>query len=304
MKQRHRRLNGKQAVLTKLTTTQLSLEWTNMSEAEKQPFVDQSAAAAKANKSQKDKILQNLHQAMPEPMTMTASDDADINGLKFPWGLEMLEVQSVLGKGTYAVVYLGISSVSKCHVALKCSDTKNRKRTVPPEEHALEMLCEKEWLRDVCYHPNVVQCFGVVVGADDHPVGLVLELCHQNLLQFLDERPLCVTQSAPPTALLVERTAFAAQAALGLIHCHQKEVLHCDIKPNNFLLGDGGRPGTPKVIKLADFGLARKCQFGCGVKVKGESVYNRFYRPPECDRDVDKALAATSHVCYIRICFR
>ena len=165
------------------------------------------------------------------------------------------------------------------------------------------MLVEKQWLKDVCHHPNVVQCFvqcfGVVVGADDHPVGLVLELCHQNLLQFLDERPLCVTQSAPPTALLVERTAFAAQAALGLIHCHQKEVLHCDVKPNNFLLGDGSRPGTPKVIELADFGLARKCQFGCGVKVNGEKVYNRFSRPPECDGDVHKALAAHDVPCLL-----
>eukprot|EP00435_Cladocopium_sp_Y103_P045407 s1448_g13.t1 len=293
------RLHGKQPVLTKLTTTQLSLEWKNMSKAEKQPFVDQSVAAAKANKSQKDKILQNLHQAMPEPMTMTASDDTDILGLKFPWGLEMLEVQSVLGKGTYGVVYLGVSSVSKFHIAIKCSSTTNPKRTVSPEEHTLEMLGEKEWLREVCHHPNVVQCFGVVVGAD-HQVGLVLELCHQNLLQFLDERPLVVTQStAPPTALLVERTAFAAQAALGLIHCHQKEVIHCDIKPNNFLLSDGSRPGTPKVIKLADFGLARKCQPGCGVKVNGAKVYNRFYRPPECDSDVHKALAAHDVPCLL-----
>ena len=41
------------------------------------------------------------------------------------------------------------------------------------------------------------------------------------------------------------------QLVKALYAAHQKQVMHCDIKPENFLINDAGE------VVLADFGLAK-----------------------------------------------
>ena len=54
------------------------------------------------------------------------------------------------------------------------------------------------------------------------------------------------------------------QLLLGTLFCHQRRVLHRDLKPQNLLID---RKGT---IKLADFGLARA--IGVPVRVYTHEV--------------------------------
>ena len=59
----------------------------------------------------------------------------------------------------------------------------------------------------------------------------------------------------------------------GMLFCHQRRVLHRDLKPQNLLIDKNG------VIKIADFGLARA--FGIPVRVYTHEVVTLWYRAPE-----------------------
>ena len=58
-----------------------------------------------------------------------------------------------------------------------------------------------------------------------------------------------------------------------MLFCHQRRVLHRDLKPQNLLIDKSG------AIKLADFGLARA--FGIPVRVYTHEVVTLWYRAPE-----------------------
>ena len=58
--------------------------------------------------------------------------------------------------------------------------------------------------------------------------------------------------------------SYVHQILQGILFCHQRRVLHRDLKPQNLLIDSKG------IIKLADFGLARA--FGIPVRVYTHEV--------------------------------
>ena len=98
-------------------------------------------------------------------------------------------------------------------------------------------------------------------------VRLTAKLDHPNIVViknagFIGERFVVATPLAAQalsTRLerrLAPRVAldFAQDMLAGLAFAHRQRVIHCDIKPDNFLIFDGPR------IRLADFGIARVLQ--------------------------------------------
>ena len=53
-----------------------------------------------------------------------------------------------------------------------------------------------------------------------------------------------------------ELKRVTAQLLVALDHLHRMEIVHCDIKPDNILVGSGN------TVKIADFGLAQKAAKG------------------------------------------
>jgi serine/threonine protein kinase len=94
-------------------------------------------------------------------------------------------------------------------------------------------------------HPNIVLAY------DSGQVGER----HYLVMEYVEGTDLgkLVKQSGPlPVAQACE---CVRQAALGLQHAHERGVVHRDIKPSNLIL-TSGKPSTPPLVKILDFGLA------------------------------------------------
>lgn len=81
-----------------------------------------------------------------------------------------------------------------------------------------------------------------------------------------------------PVRIHVQFSKIAEQMALALGHMHEKGWVHCDVKPDNFLLNEKG------VIKLIDFTISRKAATGMLSRMFGKQKVirgTRSYMSPE-----------------------
>ena len=77
---------------------------------------------------------------------------------------------------------------------------------------------------------------------------------------------------------------YAVQIAGGLAKAHAAGVIHRDLKPGNIML-TGPASGHPGLVKLLDFGLARRVELGEGhdttLTMEGEILGTPAYMSPE-----------------------
>jgi serine/threonine-protein kinase len=151
----------------------------------------------------------------------------------------LLRVRQKLGKyrilgriasGPLADVYRAADTIHRTRVALKIPKTDRNSS-------------QEDFLREVqiatrLNHPNIlpIQDASFI----DKDFVIAMELGVESLADRIERRM--------STARALE---IAEQALAGLSHAHEKKIIHCDIKPENFILFPGD------VVKLADFGFAK-----------------------------------------------
>ena len=147
------------------------------------------------------------------------------------------EIQQVLGRGGFGVVFQAFDTKLQRAVAIKviapalASTSPARKRFLREARAAAAIR-----------HNNVVQIYGV----HEEPLPyLVMELIKGQTLQQRSD--------ALGPMSLEELLCIGGQIASGLSAAHKKELLHRDIKPDNILI----EAGNDLKIKITDFGLAR-----------------------------------------------
>lgn len=106
-------------------------------------------------------------------------------------------------------------------------------------------------------HPNIVRAYDA--GTADGRHFLVTELITGHDLGH----ELARRGALPPG----EACEYARQAAVGLQHAHENGLTHRDIKPSNLLFSTAER-----LVKVADFGLARVGDAGAGGLTTAETV--------------------------------
>uniref|UniRef100_A0A0X3PVC9 Cyclin-dependent kinase 1 n=1 Tax=Schistocephalus solidus TaxID=70667 RepID=A0A0X3PVC9_SCHSO len=165
-----------------------------------------------------------------------------------------------IGEGTYGVVYKCRNKKNSKLAALKKIRLENEEEGVPSTA-----IREISLLKELS-HPNIVNLQQVIM--ERGRLYLVFEYLNVDLKRYLDEHG----RQNLLDPMLVK--SFMYQMLQGLLFCHARRVIHRDLKPQNVLVDVPN-----KIVKLADFGLARA--FGVPVRVLTHEVVTLWYRAPE-----------------------
>lgn len=166
----------------------------------------------------------------------------------------------LVGNGQFGRVYCGVHRKTGQLVALKYL----QRHSLPTHAFLRELRC----LLSLA-HPNIVACYAVEHCRDGR--RLVLEYGTGGTLRSHMLSPL----------KLGEILKLSFDILRGLAHAHQQGIVHCDIKPENILLGyHQGRWRA----KISDFGIAKLIQeqsYRRGAGQTGSPAYmapERFFR--------------------------
>lgn len=126
---------------------------------------------------------------------------------------------------------------------LFCTDTRSSegvalKRIVNEEKNgvAVHALREVAAYKKLGTHVNILNLFEVI---------------SNDVLFFVLELMDCTLKNAIGKMEELDSVSYKRQILEGIAWCHEHKIMHRDIKPQNILLKD-------KVIKIADFGLAKQ----------------------------------------------
>jgi len=144
------------------------------------------------------------------------------------------DIQVLVGSGAYGEVWSAIDRNTGRKVAIKFY---SRRSAV---DFSL-LTREVEKLASLAADRYVVQLLDV--GWDASPPFYVMDFIENGSLE--DELRRCGTFS------IEEAVEMFQEVAIGLMHLHNKGILHCDLKPGNVLLDTDQKP------RLADFGQSR-----------------------------------------------
>jgi len=163
-----------------------------------------------------------------------------------------------IGEGTYGVVYKGKNLKTGKIVAMKKIRLESEEEGVPSTAiREISLLKELQ-------HKNIVSLEDVLM--QESKLYLIFEFVAMDLKKFMDS-----VVDRQLDQLLIQ--SYMHQILEGILFCHQRRVLHRDLKPQNLLVDEHG------TIKIADFGLARA--FGVPVRVYTHEVVTLWYRAPE-----------------------
>lgn len=151
--------------------------------------------------------------------------------LKRKQKLGKYRIEQRLAQGGFSDVYQVYDEIEGVHLALKV-----------PHEHLLSAtmneLTREVRLSSKLEHPNILPIKNA--GFIDNLFVIVYPLGLRSLEERLKKR-----------MSLRTKIGFAQQMLEAVAHAHQHRIIHCDLKPDNFILFNGNS------LRLADFGIAK-----------------------------------------------
>jgi tetratricopeptide (TPR) repeat protein len=164
---------------------------------------------------------------------------------------DRFQIERLLGKGGYGVVYKAYDQERKAHVAVKSLNHDD-------VASIYDLKREFRVLADLS-HPNLVSLYELFADGDSWYIAMDL-VNGVDFLRYVRERT--PADDDPAASISAERSTDAVacdadrlqralvQLARALCYLHAQNIVHCDIKPSNVLISADGH------LKLLDFGLA------------------------------------------------
>ncbi|GAU29197.1 hypothetical protein TSUD_361880 [Trifolium subterraneum] len=180
--------------------------------------------------------------------------------------LDNLEFLEMLGEGGFGRVFQCRNVEDNSIVAVKqiyIDDSGNGVSSA--------IIREVSFLKELI-HPNIVRLLDVTNNNGTRFVSLVFEYLDCNLSQYIEENQHYESCSFFNDAMNIKSFMYQILSAMNYCHCH--EIIHRDLKPTNLLIDR-----SEKLIKLADFGLAR--ELGDPDMIYTNKVATLYYRAPE-----------------------
>jgi serine/threonine protein kinase len=175
-----------------------------------------------------------------------------MSNLKVRQKVGKYRIERRLGAGGFANVYAAMDTIEGIRVALKV-----------PHASVVDDSVLKDFRNEVrlaarLEHPNILPLR--FAGFMDERFVIVFQLGETTLSDRITKR-LSLQSILDYGQQMLEATAYA----------HRSKIIHCDIKPENFILFEGNR------LKLADFGIAKVAQ----KTVRGAGTGTIGYMAPE-----------------------
>lgn len=191
--------------------------------------------------------------------------DDNLNGLR---NVDLYEIISQIGEGSYGQVYKAKEKKSNNFVALKKVRLEHESEGFP-----ITAIREIKILRQL-NHKNVVSLKEVVTDKED-----ALEFKNGGgsfylVFEYMDHDLTGLIESGMVDFTVKDNAIIMRQLLEGLNYCHKQNFIHRDIKCSNILLNNKGE------LKLADLGLARLFD-NEQVRLYTNKVVTLRYRPPE-----------------------
>jgi serine/threonine protein kinase len=178
------------------------------------------------------------------------------------------DIIECLGRGSYAEIYVardnGALEGAPTTIVIKALNMFLDDSPDPELEQTLIANFQNEAVAlDRVRHPNIINRLGHGTAID-----LVGTTFHYIVLEYLSGGDMAALSRRSPLAL--EKTIFyLEQVCSGLAHAHECGVIHRDIKPQNLLL-----TADRKVVKIADFGVARFAASEGAITRVGTNIYS------------------------------
>jgi serine/threonine protein kinase len=184
------------------------------------------------------------------------------------------EIIRELGRGGMGVVYLARNKLMGRLEVLKVVGGHLARRPGVLERFVTEIRNAAR-----LHHPNIVTAYSALRAGE----FLVFAM---EYIEGLDLAKLVAAKGALPIA---NACYYVHEAAMGLQHAHEHNIVHRDIKPTNLMLaGQGNRA----LIKILDFGLAKIQSEGpsdTGLTHEGQMLGTPHFIAPEQINDARRA---------------
>jgi serine/threonine-protein kinase len=181
----------------------------------------------------------------------------------FPIINNRYQIFRTIATGGMAVVYEAQDLFLERKVALKILKRELSKDQAFQNKFRLEAKSSAN-----LNHSNIISTYDF--GFDQDHLYIVME--------YIDGTDLKEWINSRKSVNLSDARNYLIQAAEGLSYAHEAGIIHCDVKPQNMLIGNQG------ILKITDFGVARAIETISRDEIYSEVWGSPFYISPEQSR--------------------